>query len=87
MWPEVPAPLYYYEDERFRTYVNGLARLTRAYLLIGIVAHTPDGAPLNSATLVSPSGAPIRSTGDSNTQSRTTAWSRAMSAAWVPPSE
>jgi apolipoprotein N-acyltransferase len=59
VWPEVPAPLYYYEDDRFRTYVNGLARMTHAYLLIGIVAHTPDGAPLNSATLISPSGVAI----------------------------
>ena len=59
VWPEVPAPLYYYEDERFRAYVNGLARMTRAYLLIGVVAHTPDGAPLNSAALISPSGVPV----------------------------
>jgi apolipoprotein N-acyltransferase len=59
VWPEVPAPLYYYEDEQFRAYVNSLARMTHAYLLIGVVAHTPGGAPLNSATLVSPSGAPI----------------------------
>jgi apolipoprotein N-acyltransferase len=56
VWPEVPAPFYYYEDERFRTYVDDLARTARAYLLLGIVAHTPQGAPLNSATLVSPSG-------------------------------
>jgi apolipoprotein N-acyltransferase len=59
IWPEVPAPLYYYEDERFRTYINGLARMIGAYLLIGVVAHTPDGAPLNSATLISPSGVAI----------------------------
>ena len=26
VWPEVPAPLYYYEDDRFRAYVNNLAR-------------------------------------------------------------
>jgi apolipoprotein N-acyltransferase len=56
VWPEVPAPLYYYEDERFRTYVNNLARATRAYVLLGIVAHTAGGRPLNSATLVSPEG-------------------------------
>jgi apolipoprotein N-acyltransferase len=56
VWPEVPAPLYYYEDERFRTYVNNLARAARAYVLLGIVAHTPGGKPLNSATLVSPAG-------------------------------
>jgi apolipoprotein N-acyltransferase len=59
IWPEVPAPLYYYDDERLRFYVNGLARMIRAHLLIGVVAHTPDGAPLNSATLISPSGVAI----------------------------
>jgi apolipoprotein N-acyltransferase len=59
VWPEVPAPFYYDRDERFREYVNGLARMTRAHLLIGVVAHTPDGAPLNSAELISPTGQPI----------------------------
>jgi apolipoprotein N-acyltransferase len=59
VWPEVPAPLYYDRDERFRQYVNGLARMTRAHVLAGVVAHTPTGAPLNSAQLISPSGAPI----------------------------
>ncbi len=54
--PEVPAPLYYYEDPRFRDYANALARRAGAYLLMGTVAHTPEGAPLNSATLVSPAG-------------------------------
>jgi apolipoprotein N-acyltransferase len=59
VWPEVPAPLYYYDDPKFRAYVDSLARSTRAYLLIGIVAHTPGGGPLNSAVLVSPEGAPV----------------------------
>jgi apolipoprotein N-acyltransferase len=59
VWPEVPAPFYYDRDERFREYVNGLARMTRAHLLIGVVAHTPEGAPLNSAELISPNGQPI----------------------------
>ena len=59
VWPEVPAPFYYYEDPRFRDYVDNLARLARAYLLIGIVAHTPSGAPLNSAELISPAGDPV----------------------------
>jgi len=58
-WPEVPAPFYYYEDANFRNYADQLARATNAYLLMGIVAHTPGGAPLNSATLVSPEGVPI----------------------------
>ena len=30
-----------------------------AYVLLGIVAHTPSGAPLNSAALVSPEGQPV----------------------------
>jgi apolipoprotein N-acyltransferase len=59
VWPEVPAPLYYYEDDRFRAYVDNLARTARAWLLVGIVAHTPEGAPLNSAVLVSPQGTPV----------------------------
>jgi len=59
VWPEVPAPFYYYEDPNFRNYTDRLARSTNAYLLMGIVAHTPGGAPLNSATLVSPEGFPI----------------------------
>jgi apolipoprotein N-acyltransferase len=59
VWPEVPAPLYYYEDPRFRDYVDHLARTVRTYLLIGVVAHSPDGAPLNSAVLVSPDGVPV----------------------------
>jgi apolipoprotein N-acyltransferase len=56
VWPEVPAPLYYEEDPRFRSYADNLARATRAYLLLGTVAHTPGGAPLNSAALISPAG-------------------------------
>ena len=56
VWPEVPAPLYYDEDPRFRSYADTLARATNAYLLIGLVAHTAGGAPLNSAALISPAG-------------------------------
>jgi apolipoprotein N-acyltransferase len=56
VWPEVPEPFYYFEDPHFRAYIDGLARSARAYLLLGIVAHTPEGAPLNSAVLVSPAG-------------------------------
>jgi apolipoprotein N-acyltransferase len=55
-WPEVPAPLYYYEDARFRNNIDELARASRAYVLLGVVAHLPSGAPLNSAVLVSPAG-------------------------------
>jgi apolipoprotein N-acyltransferase len=56
VWPEVPAPYYYEEDARFRAYVDSLVRMAHAYFLLGSVAHTPEGAPLNSAELISPSG-------------------------------
>ena len=59
VWPEVPAPLYYYEDRRFRGYVDSLARTIRTHVLLGVVSHAPDGAPLNSAVLVSPEGVPV----------------------------
>ena len=59
VWPEVPAPFYYYEDPVFRQRVNQLARALRAYFLLGVVAHTPRGAPLNSAVLVSPTGTAV----------------------------
>ena len=56
VWPEVPAPFYYDDDPNLRASVAALARSTRAYLLMGTVAHTAAGAPLNSATLESPEG-------------------------------
>jgi apolipoprotein N-acyltransferase len=56
VWPEVPAPFYYYEDGRFRQAINDLARAAKADVLLGVVGHTPQGAPLNSAVLVSPAG-------------------------------
>ena len=59
VWPEVPAPLYYYDDPQFRASINNLARTLKAHVLIGTVAHTPGGQPLNSAVLVSPEGAPV----------------------------
>jgi len=59
VWPEVPAPLYYEEDPRFRGYINNLAHTLNAYLLVGEVAHTPGGAPFNSAILVSPEGTAV----------------------------
>ena len=56
VWPEMPAPLYWEEDPNFRTHAAELTGATRAYLLTGIVAHTPQHAPLNSVLLVSPAG-------------------------------
>ena len=59
VWPEVPAPLYYFEDDVLRGYVDNLAKATKAYVLLGTVAHTPGGAPLNSAALVGPWGGAV----------------------------
>jgi apolipoprotein N-acyltransferase len=56
VWPEAPAPFYYAEDERLRNYIATLTRTAHAYLLTGEVSHTPQGAPLNSADLVSSAG-------------------------------
>jgi apolipoprotein N-acyltransferase len=59
LWPEVPAPFYYYDDNRFRQIIDDLARAIHANLVIGVVAHTDDGRPLNSAALISSAGVPI----------------------------
>jgi apolipoprotein N-acyltransferase len=59
VWPEIPAPFYYYDDARYRRLMNELARTIHAYLLIGDVAHESDGRLFNSATLISPEGIPI----------------------------
>jgi apolipoprotein N-acyltransferase len=56
IWPEAPAPFYYAEDQRLRNYIDTLTRAAQAYLLTGEVSHTPQGAPLNSAVLISPAG-------------------------------
>ena len=59
VWPEVPAPFYYFDDDVFRGYINGLAHATNAHVLVGIVAHAPGGGPLNSAALISPDGVAV----------------------------
>jgi len=55
VWPEVPAPLYS-DDPEFLKMAATTARVTQSYFLAGVVAHRSDGAPLNSALLVAPSG-------------------------------
>ncbi len=59
IWPEVPAPFYYYDDVDFRQLAGGLSRATRTEFLLGTVAHGNGGAPLNSALLLSAAGAPL----------------------------
>jgi apolipoprotein N-acyltransferase len=56
LWPEVPGPLYYYQDSTFREQAARLARDTHSHFLFGTVGQTPQGAPLNSAVLLRPDG-------------------------------
>jgi apolipoprotein N-acyltransferase len=58
LWPEVPAPVYYFDDPPFRERLNTMARMTQAHVIIGTVAHNERGAPLNAALWVSPNGEP-----------------------------
>jgi apolipoprotein N-acyltransferase len=56
VWPEAPLPVYYYEDSDARAWADGVARRTRAYLILNVTPHNAAGMPLNSALLVSPEG-------------------------------
>lgn len=56
LWPEVPAPVYYYDDPAFRERLNTLARTTQTHVLIGTVASNERGSPLNSALMIDPRG-------------------------------
>jgi apolipoprotein N-acyltransferase len=59
VWPEAPAPIYYYRDPVLQQRLARLAQLSKAWLLIGTVADTPRGEPLNSAVLIAPDGKPL----------------------------
>jgi apolipoprotein N-acyltransferase len=56
LWPEAPAPFYYYDDARFRQQVTELARAAGAPFLFGGVTQTAERAPLNSAILLGADG-------------------------------
>jgi apolipoprotein N-acyltransferase len=56
LWPEVPAPIYYYQDAQFRETAHRIALTARAPFLFGTVAYTSEGAPLNSAVMLSGEG-------------------------------
>lgn len=55
VWPEMPAP-FYDTDPEFLGMVASTAKTAHAAVLTGIVAHAPDGAPLNSALLMGANG-------------------------------
>jgi len=55
LWPEAPAPFYPQNDD-FRKHVSDLARDSKSAILLGGVARTATGAPLNSAFLFNANG-------------------------------
>ena len=55
IWPELPAPLYYYSDPEFREAATNIAR-RHGYFLFGTVAYAGENQPLNSAVLLGPDG-------------------------------
>lgn len=55
IWPELPAPLYYYNDPEVRRDAQSIAD-QHQYFLFETVAYTPDHHPLNSAVLLGHEG-------------------------------
>ncbi len=58
IWPELPAPLYYYDDPTFRAEAAAIAQ-RHGYFLLGTVAYTGQHQPLNTALLLGPQGQEI----------------------------
>ena len=58
IWPELPAPLYYYNDPEFHDLATQIAK-RHGWFLFGTVAYTASNQPLNSAVLLGPDGAEI----------------------------
>src|SRR3954468_24680172 len=58
IWPELPAPLYFYDDPQFRNAAVNIAR-HGSYFLFGTVAYTGEHQPLNSAVLLKPDGSEV----------------------------
>jgi apolipoprotein N-acyltransferase len=55
IWPELPAPLYYYDDPEFHRAATQIAQ-RHGYFLFGTVAYNSQHQPMNSAVLLGPNG-------------------------------
>ena len=55
IWPELPAPLYYFDDPAFRRQAEQTAS-RHGYFLFGTVAYTGQHQPMNTALLLGPAG-------------------------------
>lgn len=58
VWPELPAPFYFYDDPVFHDEAEKIAR-KHGYFLFGTVAFNAQRQPLNSAVLLGPDGREI----------------------------
>ena len=58
IWPELPAPLYYYSDPAFHREAQEIA-IRHGYFLFGTVTMNAGGEPLNSAVMLGPQGQEI----------------------------
>ncbi|MCW5963517.1 MAG: apolipoprotein N-acyltransferase [Bryobacterales bacterium] len=56
LWPEVPAPLHYYDDPGFRERTHEFARQHKAWFLFGTIGRTPEHRAQNTAVLINPNG-------------------------------
>lgn len=58
IWPELPAPLYYYRDPEFHSVAEHIAQ-DHGFFLFGTVGFSPQNEPLNSAVLLGHNGEEI----------------------------
>jgi apolipoprotein N-acyltransferase len=58
IWPELPAPLYFYSDPDFHAMATQIAR-QHGNFLFETVAFTPDKQPLNSAVMLRSDGSEV----------------------------
>jgi apolipoprotein N-acyltransferase len=58
IWPELPAPLYFYSDTQFHDDAVSIAKSHGAFLF-GTVAYTAKNEPLNSAIMLGANGSEI----------------------------
>lgn len=56
LWPEVPAPLHYFDDPEFRERSHEFARQHGAWFLFGTIGRTPERRAQNTAVLIGPEG-------------------------------
>jgi apolipoprotein N-acyltransferase len=59
IWPEMPGPIYFDSDPAFHEMAVVLAQTRQRYFLFGTVTRTSRSAPLNTAIMLTPTGAEV----------------------------